>query len=105
MAEVPAQVIDAVRKFATRVKKRMSVKKVLLFGSFAKGKYTENSDIDVCVVAEDVSNGFLAALEIAPAIIGIDLRIEPVVYSTADFDEPVSFGLLREIKTTGIEIN
>lgn len=29
-------------------------KLVILFGSYARGNYTENSDIDVCVVAEDL---------------------------------------------------
>ncbi len=29
-------------------------KLVILFGSYARGNFTENSDIDVCVVAEDL---------------------------------------------------
>ena len=43
-------------------------------------------------------------LQIAPMSIGIDTRIEAVVFSQEEFMEEQSFGLLREIKKTGIEI-
>jgi hypothetical protein len=37
-------------------------------------------------------------------IIGIDLRIEPVVFSVEEYKQEPSFGLLKKVKKYGIEI-
>jgi uncharacterized protein len=104
MAKVPNQVIDSINKFKRSIKTGLDVKKVILFGSYARGNYTEKIDIDVCVIAENISNNYLAMLQIAPKVIDIDVRIEPVVFSEKEFNEPVSYGLLKEVKKYGIEV-
>ncbi len=104
MAKIPIRVIDAVKKFKTAVKTHLNVKKVLIFGSYAKGGYTKDSDIDVCVIADNIENNFMAMLDIAPLSIGVDTRIEPVVYSYEDYKEEQSFGLLGEVKRYGVEV-
>jgi len=104
MARIPDEIINAVRKFKNSIQNDISVKKVFIFGSFAKGNFTDNSDIDVCVIAEDVDNNFLAELKIAPKILKSDVRIEPVVFSEEEYLEVDSFGLLKEVKENGIEV-
>jgi predicted nucleotidyltransferase len=104
MAQIPNEIIDAVKKFRKSIDNDLSVKKVFIFGSFAKGNFTENSDIDVCVIAEDVDNNFLAEFKIAPKVLKSDVRIEPVVFSEKEYLEVDSFGLLKEVKENGIEI-
>lgn len=104
MANVPNQIINSIRKFKESIKPGLKVKKVFLFGSYARGNYTENSDIDVCVIAEDISNNYLAMLQIAPKVINIDVRIEPVVFSEKEFNDPNVYGLLKEVKEYGIEV-
>jgi len=47
------------RSFLEEVKP-LSPRCVILFGSYAKGNFTENSDIDVCVIAENLSRDELA---------------------------------------------
>jgi len=63
-----------------------------------------DSDIDVCVIADNIENNFMAMLDIAPLSIGVDTRIEPVVYSYEDYKEEQSFGLLGEVKRYGVEV-
>ena len=104
MARIPNEIIDIVRKFRRSIENDLSVKKVFIFGSFAKGNFTENSDIDVCVIAGDVDNNFLAELKIAPKILMSDVRIEHVVFSEEEYLEVDTFGLLKEVKENGIEI-
>ncbi|MEK7274232.1 MAG: nucleotidyltransferase domain-containing protein, partial [Candidatus Desantisbacteria bacterium] len=82
----------------------LNVKKVILFGSYARGNYTNNSDIDVCIIAENISNNYLAMLQIAPKVIDIDVRMEPVVFSNEEFSESNLYGLLKEVKNYGIEV-
>lgn len=104
MARIPDEIISAIKNFKESIKNDLSVKKVFVFGSYAKGSFTENSDIDVCVIAENVDNNFLAELKIAPKVLGPDVRIEPVVFSEEEFLEVDSFGLLKEVKENRIEV-
>lgn len=104
MARIPNEIIDVVRIFRRNIESLLSVKRVFIFGSFAKGNFTEHSDIDVCVIAGNVDNNFLAELKIAPTILMSDVRIEPVVFSEEEYLEVDTFGLLKEVKENGIEI-
>ncbi len=104
MAQVPNQVINSIKRFKESIKFGLNIKKVILFGSYARGNYTDNSDIDVCIIAENISNNYLAMLQIAPKAIDIDVRIEPVVFSDEEFSEANLYGLLKEVKNYGIEV-
>ncbi len=104
MAQVPTQIINSIKRFKESIKSGLNVKRVILFGSYARGNYTDNSDIDVCIIAENISNNYLAMLQIAPKVIDIDVRIEPVVFSDKEFNESNLYGLLKEIKDYGIEV-
>jgi predicted nucleotidyltransferase len=104
MARIPNEIISAVKKFKEDIKTDLSVKKVFVFGSYAKGIFNEDSDIDVCIIAENVENNFLAELKIAPKVLYSDVRIEPVVFSEEEFLEVDSFGVLREVKENGVEV-
>ena len=104
MAEVPDIIIKNIKKFKERIKKDINVKKVFLFGSYARGTYSEYSDIDVCIIADKSENNYLSMLKIAPMTIGIDMRIEAVVFSFNEYLDKKPAGLLREIIEHGIEI-
>ena len=50
---------DAVRiatRFAHAVNEKYKDSKIFLFGSYAKGNYNEDSDIDIAVIINDYSN-------------------------------------------------
>ena len=104
MAQIPNEIRKAVLKFKADIQSDLDVRKVILFGSYVKGNYNEDSDIDVCVIADNVENDFLALMKIIPKVIDSDVRIEPVVFSQKEYGVPVSFGLLKEVKKFGIEI-
>ncbi|MDR0792390.1 MAG: nucleotidyltransferase domain-containing protein [Chitinophagaceae bacterium] len=98
-------VIETVKNYAKEInEKGVHLRKVILFGSFAKGTQHEWSDIDVALVADNFSGvGFLdrqffSGIGIKEAYIGI----EPVTYPTDYFQESDPF--IEEIKKTGIEI-
>ncbi len=104
MAQIPNKIIDVVKAVRVRIENELDIKKMLLFGSYAKGNFSENSDIDLCIVVANVENEFLAALKIAPKIVDIDTRIEPIVVSEQEYNERDVFGVLKEIKMYGVEI-
>ncbi len=74
-----------------------------LYGSYAKGKPREDSDIDIALISPDFSgNRYFDTLKIIPYRRKIDSRIEPVTFKPADFDE--ADPLVFEIKKTGIKV-
>lgn len=73
-------------------------KQILLYGSYARGNWNRDSDIDIAVVVEAIGDGYL---EQASALYrlrrNIDDRIEPVLL--AEDDDPSGF--LKEIRRHG----
>jgi predicted nucleotidyltransferase len=55
--------------------KALPVHKVLLFGSYARGDHTQDSDVDLCVVADRAENQLEAARLLRYAI--RDIRAKP----------------------------
>jgi len=97
--------IKRVKNYAKEINKNgVTLRKVILFGSYAKGMQHKWSDIDVALVADDFSGvGFLDRQRFSG--IGIKkpyIRIEPITYPTDYFMESDPF--IEEIKNTGIEI-
>lgn len=103
MSDVDA--MSLVQKYLKTIKESgINVDQAYLFGSFAKGKIWEGSDIDVCVISsqfgknyqEERSNLNKLALKINP-------RIEPVPFSPADFNNKYD-PLVAEVKRFGVQI-
>ena len=54
-------VIERVKRYSDLVRKNFPVKKVILYGSYARGTQKTHSDIDVAVVLDHVEGDFLTA--------------------------------------------
>ncbi len=104
MAKIPDEIVKSIKNFKANIQSVIQVKKIILYGSYAKGNFSADSDVDVCIITEQSKNNYLTLLKIIPKIIDIDLRIEPVVFSEKEFNASVVFGLLKQIKKYGIEI-
>ena len=81
----------------------LPIKKVILFGSYAKGTQHKWSDLDVCVVSPKFHNFFNdMQYLLIKRIDATSPHIEPVGLNPKDFHE-TSF-LVEEIKRHGIEV-
>lgn len=45
-----------IKKYLLNVQKHIKIRKALLFGSFAEGKATETSDIDLIILSDDFND-------------------------------------------------
>lgn len=72
-----------------------------VFGSFINGTNTEDSDIDIAVIVDEKIR-YEDELEAMKLRRGIDLRIEPHIFSTEDVRNNNPF--IEEIAKTGIRI-
>lgn len=94
------QAIGLARQYKTKLSEYMPLKAVYLYGSYSKGTYTADSDIDIAVVVESLSDNYF---DDTPLLWKIRRKvsnlIEPVLL-TEDNANP----LYAEITKTGILI-
>lgn len=94
------QVIELVKQYADLVVKNMIVNRIILYGSYAKGNYREDSDIDVAVIVprEGVSKNILDDMaKLFKLRRAISTDIEPVLL----IDEKDNSGFLESISEYG----
>lgn len=93
------EAIESVKKYADRVRRDFNVKKVILFGSYAKGTALEDSDIDVAVVFEHIDGDYLDVITRLSRIRrDVEHRIEPVALDESNDKS----GFLEEIARSGV---
>jgi predicted nucleotidyltransferase len=90
--------IEAVRQFARYASEHFRIREVYLFGSYAQGKPSEYSDIDVAIVSDDfLGDRFDDVKSLIKFMLksSIDIEIHP--FRTEDFtpDNPFVAEILR----------
>ena len=79
------------------------LRRVYLYGSYAKDSSHEESDIDIAVFWDkDTIDGFDEDVQLLKLTRRVDLRIEPHSFARTDFDESDPY--IREIVKTGERI-
>ncbi|NJK85864.1 MAG: nucleotidyltransferase domain-containing protein [Bacteroidales bacterium] len=93
--------INIAEQYANALKSKYDFVKIILFGSYAKGNYNEDSDIDIAVVLKDYNNLNDIQLELMRLRRKIDSRIEPHPFREKDFEitnpivnEIIKYGLM-----------
>lgn len=94
------QTIKLAQRYKTAVAERLPLKAFYLYGSYSKGNHTEDSDIDIAVVVERLSDNYFEDTPLLWKLKrGISNLIEPVLLAE-DADNP----LYADILKTGIRI-
>ncbi len=97
-------VINKVRSFATQVNAcGISLKKVILFGSYANNKQTKYSDIDVALVADEFSGVPSEDVKLFLKALRKYYIVQTQTFNTRQFS-PDKDPFVEEILKTGIEI-
>ena len=100
------QVIRLIKEFVNALKQEgITIDRVILYGSYARGHARPDSDIDVAVISKDfgkdrVEEG-MALFRIAGKI---DPRLEPVPFSTKMYEKDTWIPLIYEIREEGKEL-
>lgn len=94
------QAIKLAQRYKAAVAERLPLKAVYLYGSFSKGTYTAESDIDIAVVVEQFNDDYFADTPLLWKLKrNISNLIEPVLLV-----EDKSNPLYSDILKTGILI-
>lgn len=96
---------NAVIKYLDLIKEKYSgFESAYLFGSTVKGQSTDDSDIDLALIFNNLDDSERFDLQVQLMLLAskIDTRIEPHPISIEDFNSGNPF--VVEIKKTGIEV-
>lgn len=106
MAQGLQEVKESVRRFGEYISKELPVKKVLLYGSYAKDSPRADSDIDVAVFVDYPDHEH--RLEIATKLFhlagDIDVDIEPKCFFWDEYQNCIQGSILSEVLSTAIEM-
>jgi len=61
--------------------------KIILFGSYASGNFTQDSDLDLVIVKESSIPRFKRGSEIRKSLIGVGVPMDLLVYTPEEFEE------------------
>lgn len=106
MVKVPTEIIKLVEDFVKLIKEeRITIEKVILFGSYAKGTNRIDSDIDLAIISPDfhqedcIEN--MTLLLCKANLLKADIQTIP--FSIEEYNNPK--GIIEEIIKTGIELH
>jgi len=80
----------------------IAIEKAYIFGSYASGNFSEDSDIDLALILKNLSNNFIMQVELMKLGRRIDTRIEPHPFDESDFNTSNPFA--NEILSKGIQV-
>ncbi len=89
------QALKLAKRYKEMVAEKLPLKAMYLYGSYSKGNYTEDSDIDIAVIVDKLNDNFF---EDTPLLWKLRRRIstliEPVLL-TEDESNPLYYDILR----------
>ena len=99
------QVDQLIARIAERIGREYKPQKVILFGSYARGKPTEDSDIDLFIVKDTDARMVDRFVEVKQLIYDPQLRIpvSPLVYTPEELEKRLDMGddFVKEVMSEG----
>jgi len=103
------KIIQLVRRIKNYLIERYGekIRDVILYGSYARGQFTENSDIDILVLVDDTLNPFEVRENISDLLLDILLDEEElvsVIVLPESFFENYNYPFMINVKKEGVKI-
>ncbi len=103
---VPKTLVKKMRRYRKALEKQgISVSKLIIYGSRARGDHHHESDIDVCVISSQLGRDVIReGVLISTIAHQIDPLIEVTLFSLKDWQHNRTSPLLHEIRKNGVVI-
>ncbi len=100
MAKIQDSLKKSLSLFLEDIQSICSLDRVILFGSFAKGKNTSDSDLDLAIFSKSVNdnNRLEIMTKMSTRVPKYKLDIQPLVFSFRDFNKSDNSFIQDEIK-------
>lgn len=93
--------LNIAKEYAAAVRKVIDATAIFLYGSYARGTATKDSDIDIAVVVDQIPGDYLNTMATLWKLTrSVSHEIEPVLLTAAD-DES---GFLSTVQKSGIAV-
>ena len=92
---------EDIRQITEIIKTKIKPDKIYLFGSYAFGKATNQSDLDLLVIDDSDRDKKALALEISKSLFPRDFGLDLLVTSSKDLEKKSQFSFWRVITTRG----
>lgn len=104
MATLPDHIRATVEKLIQQLDAaQLTIREAYVFGSYAKGRQTEWSDIDLALVSDQFEGDFFNdRCTLSPYVVRVDTDIETHPFHSGDFTTDNPF--VEEILRTGIRV-
>ncbi len=106
MDEISKKVTEMIEDYINDIKRHIQVDKVILYGSYAKGTNTKDSDIDLAIFSDSFNDkNFIETTSFLFRFARKykDFCIEPIGFTTTDLKDNNPF--IKEILSTGKEMS
>ncbi|MBN4056591.1 MAG: hypothetical protein COA82_12835 [Alkaliphilus sp.] len=104
MGSIPKSIQQVLNEYARKISNQIPVEKVIVFGSYAKDNYSNDSDIDIAIFSD-----YFKTMSRVDGIIYLlmqasdyDIDLEPQAFTVDDYNNPL--GIVEEIIKTGVEL-
>jgi len=98
------QLNNSISDYLSKLRGKISIDQVILYGSYAKGNANEWSDIDLYIVSKDLpenelkgSNGY----HLDCLVNKFDSRLEVIAINPKQLEHPIEKSFFEEVKSTG----
>jgi len=78
---------EKIDEMVRRIVKRVHPEKIILFGSYARGSATTDSDADILVVMPVKGSKRKRATDIDLALVGVDLPVDVIVVTPEELEQ------------------
>ncbi len=96
------EAIKIAKRYISHIRERYIIDNVFLFGSYAKGNHTNDSDIDLAIVFKEINDIFNRRIELMQLRDNDELMIEPHPFLESGFNQ--SSPLASEVINYGIKL-
>jgi len=101
-------IMDRTKAISERLKKEYHAEQVILFGSYARGEATKDSDVDILVIAPTSERFFERMAKVLELVRDLydGLALSPIVLRPEELSERLRIGdqFLQEILEEGIAL-
>ena len=99
------ETIKITKKFASKIRKKFDVKKIVLFGSRASGENFIESDFDFIIVSNDFyGTGFMERMSDVLKFWGEKFDVDALCYTLEEFERKKKFGIVKNALKGGVAL-
>ena len=105
MIEASQNIKETLDRYVSFISQINGVQQIYLFGSYAHGRPTQDSDIDLLVIVNDNIDTLRVMQDVSLGIMNRHIPLDVLVDNVSDFkelSEPNRVTLQREIKNNGV---